>query len=134
MIKTTPKNLLKVFSAIVIATLLYFFVYWPISPLGSQLHNLKLAEQQAKILREKFKDDARFQKVKFGQYTGCGGCFAVTGEVQSENDIRFLTNVVESIPCPIEIYYGLSASNGFVAFQWLDRHGEGPFWARADSR
>jgi hypothetical protein len=130
MIKTTPKNLLKVIVAITITTLLYIFVYWPISPLGSQLHNLELAEKQAKIFRERFKDDTRFQKVKFGGYTGCGGCFAVTGEVQSEDDICFLTNIVESISCPIEIYYVLSASNGFVVFQWMDRHDRAPLWSR----
>ena len=130
MIKTTPKNLIKVVVAIVIVTLLYLFVYWPISPWGHQLHNLKLVERLAKILRDKLKDDARFQQVKFGGYTGGGGCFSVVGHVQTEDDIRFLTNLVESIPCPIETLYSLSASNGFIEFQWTDRHSEVPRWTR----
>ncbi len=129
MIKTTPQNLLKVFAAIVIVTLLYIFVYWPISPFGSQLHNLKLAEEQAKMLREKFKDDPRFQKVKFGGYTGSGGCLFVGGEVQTEEDIRYLTNIVESIKCPVEIDYALRASNGYAKFEWFDRHDQEPVWA-----
>ena len=129
-IKTTPKNILLVFAAITIVALLYVFVYWPISPFGKQLHNLKLAEQHANMLREKFKSDPRLQKVTFGRYTGAGGCFAVGGKVETEDDIRYLTNVIESIPCPVEIYYGLSASNGFISFQWLDRHSEGPYWVR----
>ena len=114
MSKTTSKRPLKVFFAIAIVALLYIFVYWPIA--GSQFRNLKLAEKQAKILREKLKDDTRFQKVKFGQYTDSGGCFSVVGDVQAEDDIRFLTNFVESIPCPVETYYHLTASNGFVDF------------------
>lgn len=93
MIKTMPKNQLKAVLAITIVALLYIFVYWPIAT--HQYHNLRLAEKQAKIFREKFKDDARFQKVKFGQYTDSGGCFSVVGHVQTEDDIRFLTNVVE---------------------------------------
>ena len=129
MIKTTPKNLLKVIFAIAIVTPLYIFVYWPISPLGSQLHNLKLAEEHAKILREKFKDNARFQKVKFGRYTGAGGCFSVVGQVETEDDIRVLTNIVESILCPVETIYSLSASNGLVEFQWMNRHVQEPLWA-----
>jgi hypothetical protein len=128
MIKTTPKKPLKAVFAIAIVALLYIFVYWPIAT--SQFHNLRLAEKQAKIFREKFKGDARFQKVKFGQYTGSGGCFSVVGDVQSEDDIRFLTNVVESIPCPVEIYYHLTVSNGFVDFQWMDRHDRAAQWSR----
>jgi len=128
MIKTTRKNLLRVSGAIVVVTLLYVFVYWPISPLGSQLHNLKLAEEHATILRERFKNDARFQKVQFGSYTGNGGCFWVGGAVQTEDDIHYVTNIVESIPCPLETYYDLTASNGFAGFQWFDRHGQEPYW------
>jgi hypothetical protein len=129
MIKTTRTNLLKFFGAIIVVTLFYIFVYWPISPLGSQLHNLKLAEVQAKILEERFKDDPRFQKVKFGRYTSAGGGLSVVGDVQTENDIRFLTNAVESIPCPVEIHYSLDASNGLVGFRWYDRHDQAPEWA-----
>jgi hypothetical protein len=130
MIKTTQNNLQKVVAAIAIVALLYIFVYWPISPLGHQLHNLKLAERQAEILREKLKGDARFQQVKFGKYTDGGGGFSVAGHVQTEDDIRFLTNLVESIPCPVETLYSLSASNGFIEFQWMDRHNEQPRWTR----
>ena len=84
MIKTTPKILIKVFVAIVMVTLLYIFVYWPISPWGHQLHNLKLAERQAKTIRDKLKNDTRFQTVKFGVYTDSGGCFSVVGDVQTK--------------------------------------------------
>lgn len=129
MINTTRNNLLKVSTVIVVVVLLYIFVYWPMSPWGHQLHNLKLAEEQAKIMQERFKDDERFQKVKFGGYTGAGGCFSVTGDVQTEDDIRYLTNIIESIKCPIEIYYGLHASNGYAEFQWLDRHEHEPQWS-----
>jgi hypothetical protein len=130
MIQTTRKNLLKVSGAIGIVTLFYIFVYWPISPLGHQLHNLKLAEIQAKILREKLKDDIRFQNVKFVRYTDAGAGLSIVGKVQTEDDIRFLTNFVESIPCPVEIHYSLSASNGFVEFQWSDRRNREPRWTR----
>jgi hypothetical protein len=130
MIKSTPKNLLKVSGAIAIATLLYIFVYWPISPLGHNLHNLKLAEEHAKNLQEKFKGDPKFQKVKFTQFFGYGGGLTVVGDVQTEDDIRYLTNVIESIPSPVEIHYSLSASNGFVEFWWYDRHDQEPRWTR----
>ncbi|MBW8865451.1 MAG: hypothetical protein JF609_11140 [Verrucomicrobia bacterium] len=119
-----------VFGAVIVVGLLYIFVYWPISPLGSQLHNLKLAEQHANVLREKFKNDPRFQNVKFGRYTGGGGCFEVYGKVETEDDIRYVTNIVESVPCPVEIYYSLSASNGFISFYWMDRRQEGPRWLK----
>jgi len=122
--------MLKVSGAVVVVALLYIFVYWPISPWGHQLHNLKLAEKQAEILREKLKDDARFQNVKFVQYTDAGGCLSIVGKVQKEDDIRFLTNFVESIPCPVEICYSLSASNGLVEFQWSDRGKREPRWTR----
>ncbi|MGB7748829.1 MAG: hypothetical protein WBN75_16255 [Verrucomicrobiia bacterium] len=128
MIKTTPIKPIKAVFVIDIVALLYIFVYWPMAT--HQYHNLRLAENQAKILREKLKDDTRFQKVKFGQYTDSGGCFSVVGDVQTEDDIRFLTNFVESIPCPVKTYYHLTASNGFVDFQWMDKQDRAPQWAR----
>jgi hypothetical protein len=130
MIKTTPKNLLIVIVAIAIVTLLYIFVYWPISPLGHNLHNLKLAEEHGKKLQEKFKSDPKFQKVRFTQFFGYDAGLTVVGDVQTEDDIRYLTNVIESIPSPVEIHYSLSASNGFVEFWWYDRHNQEPRWTR----
>jgi len=91
---------------------------------------LKLAEEQAKRLQEKFKDDPKFEKVKFTQFYTYGGGLTVTGEVQSEDDIRYLTNIIESIPSPVEIHYSLSASNGYVEFYWYDRQDQEPRWSR----
>jgi hypothetical protein len=69
--KTTPIKLLKNIFVVVLVVLLFIFVYWPMA--GRQFHNLKLAEEQAKILHEKFKDDARFQGIKFMRFTGMVG-------------------------------------------------------------
>jgi hypothetical protein len=130
MIKTTPKNLLKFFGAIAIVALLYVFVYWPISPLGHNLHNLKLAEDHAKILQAKFRNDPTFQKIKFTQFYTYGAGLTVVGDVQAEEDIRYVTNAIESMPSPVEIHYSLSASNGLVEFSWYDRHSQEPQWTR----
>lgn len=126
MIKTTPKNLLLCVGGVAAFVAFYTFVYFPISPLGMQLQNLKLAEKHANHLREKFRDDTRFQQVNFVKYTGRDGCLTVWGSVPTEDDFRFVTNVVESSGCPVGINYILMTSNQLVRFTWYNRNKEGP--------
>jgi hypothetical protein len=126
MIKTTPKNVLATIAVILVAALIYCFFYWPISPLGSQLQNMKLAETQAKLLSEKFKNDPRFSGIKMDSYPDYDGCLGVFGFAASEEEIYYITNAVESAKCPIGVYYDLTTSNRLFAFNWFDRSYEQP--------
>jgi hypothetical protein len=131
MIQTTRKNLLLFFGAIVVFVFLYFFVYWPISPLGRQLYNQRMARDQADILREKFKHDERFRGVIFiGTFKreDLSPCLLVSGSVLAPEDCFAITNAVESLKCPLEIIYQLESSNRL--FSWADREGKKPFFLR----
>ena len=110
--------------AIIVGVLLYNFVYWPNSPSGRRFHNLRLAEDQANILREKFTHDARFKYVQFiGTYIreNQDPYLMVSGSVLTKEDFFAVTNAVESLGCPMEIFYGLTTSNQY--FEWSDRGG-----------
>ncbi|HXF11237.1 MAG TPA: hypothetical protein VN625_10670 [Desulfuromonadaceae bacterium] len=96
----------------------------------TQLHNLKLAEDQGRTLREKFKDDPRFKRVIFGSFTSGRAGFVVGGNVDSEEDVRYITNAVQAIACPVETRYSLVVSNGQTIFEWMDQHPEPPQWIR----
>lgn len=130
--KTTPKNILIVFIVIAAVALLYFFVYWPNSPLGRQLQNLKLAEQQANLLRDKFKGDPIFNQIAFNKYTAFNGCLSVAGKVLSKEDVYHITNLVESIRSPVKISYDLAASDGSFIFEWFDGGSEAAKWIGPD--
>ena len=123
-----------VFVTIVVVALLYIFAYWPNSPFGKQLQNLKLAEQQASLLREKFKDDLIFKQITFHRYTAFGGCLSISGKVFAEEDVHHITNLVESIKGPAKIFYSLTASNEAFVFEWLDGDGQAPTWIKPDSK
>jgi|GEM_PF-3355321 len=129
MLQTTRKNLLIYFGAIVVVVLLYNFVYWPISPQGRQFHNLRLARDQANILREKFRHDARFRYVQFiGTFKreDQSPCLVVSGSVLTTEDCFAITNAVESLMCPLEIIYQLESPNRL--FSWADREGKKPYF------
>jgi hypothetical protein len=129
MVKTTRKNVLIVLGVVLVSAFGYAFFYWPISPLGKQLQNLKIAGEFSKKLSEKLGADPRFQKVTFGSYTGSGGCVSVGGRVESDEDVRLLTNAVESANCPLAIYYSLGISNGLGVFEWFNKGGA-PVWIK----
>jgi len=129
MIKTTRKTLLLFSAALYALAVLYIFVVYPRLPLAKQLQNLKLAEAHSSIIREKFQKDARFQKVTVGPYTGAGGCLSVHGAVSTEEDIRMITNIVESSHCPVKIVYSLTTSNQMTLFRWYDKSKD-PEWIR----
>ena len=133
MLKTTRENL-RVFAGAIVV-----FVYWPITPLGRQLHdlrsvrerasiNLRLAGDQANMLREKFRHDARFQFVQFiGTFKreDQSPCLSVSGSVLAKEDFFAITNAVESLGCPLEIIYQLENSNQLCT--WSDREGKKPY-------
>jgi len=124
MLSTTRKNLLIFLGAIVVSVLLYDFVYWSNSPSGRQYHSLRLARDQANKLREKFGHDATFQYVQFiGTFKreDQSPCLMVSGAVLTREDFYAVTNAVESLGCPLEIFYQLTTSDQY--FEWSDRGG-----------
>ena len=130
--QTTRKNLLNVSGAIAVVALLYVFVYWPNSPLGKQLQNLKIAEQQANLLRDKFRSDPIFKQITFNKYTAFNGCLSVAGKVLSKEDVYHITNLVESMRSPVKISYDLAASDGSFVFEWFDGGSEAAKWIGPD--
>jgi hypothetical protein len=125
MLKTTHKYLLMFIGAIIVFILIYNFVYWPNSLSGRRHHSWQLAEDQAKVLREKFKHEARFEHVQFvGTFKreDLSPCIMVSGMVFAKEDFFAVTNAVESLGCPLEIFYNLTTSNQY--FEWSDQGGK----------
>ena len=125
MFKTTSNKLLMCFGAIVVSILLHHFVYWPNSLSGRRHRSWQLAEDQAKVLREKFKHEARFEYVQFvGTFKreDLSPVIMASGMVRSQEDFFAVTNAVESLGCPLEIFYQLTTSDQY--FQWSDRAGK----------
>jgi|SRR5665213_3156359 len=130
MLKIARKYLLMFIGAIIVFILLYNFVYWPNSLSGRRHHSWQLAEDQAKVLREKFKHEARFKYVQFvGTFKreDLSPVIMVSGMVRTKEDFFAVTNAVESLRCPLEIFYNLTTSNQY--FEWFD-HGGKPVMLR----
>jgi hypothetical protein len=122
---TTPKFLVIVSVVIVVFALLYDFVYWPHSRMGRRHHSWQLAEDQAKVMRERLGHDPTFQFVQFiGTFEreDLNPLIMVSGMVRTKEDFFAVTNAVESLGCPLEVFFGLTTSNQY--FQWSDRAGK----------
>ncbi|HEY5233812.1 MAG TPA: hypothetical protein VIK35_09800 [Verrucomicrobiae bacterium] len=123
MFNTKLKKLLMFIGAIIVFILLYNFVYWPNSLSERRHHSWQLAEDQAKVLREKFKHEARFKYVQFiGTFKreDLSPLIMVSGMVRTKEDFFAVTNDVESLRCPLEIFYNLTTSN-----QYFERSDQG---------
>ena len=132
MLSTARKHLLIFSGAIVIFVLLYDFVYWPNSPSGRRYHSWRLADDQANILREKFRHDAGFQYVQFiGTFKreDLSPFIMVSGMVRTKEDFFAVINAVESLGCPLEIFYNLTTSNQY--FEWSDQEDKPPLLGKS---
>ncbi|HTR41029.1 MAG TPA: hypothetical protein VMH87_05390 [Pseudomonadales bacterium] len=128
----TPRNLLILLVAIFVAVSVRIYLNHVFSlSLKHQLANLDLAKGQAQMLQEKFKTDDRFKQISFGQYTPYDGCLLVSGTIQTAEDIRYITNAIESMSCPIGRCYQLMSSDGLISFAWYDRGKDEPYWSKA---
>jgi hypothetical protein len=126
MTKIFPKISLAVLIAIVATVLYWVLVHRPIFSSTTQLHDLKLADEQAKLLTVRYRDDPHFEQINFNAFDGLGGCLKVSGRVQSEDDIRFLTNAIESMNSPVAVDFELLTSNQQFKFAWYDQGTDAP--------
>jgi len=105
------RGVLKVLAALLVFACIFaltWWVYFPHSPLGKQLANLKLAHAHAPIAEGKLRSLRGPEEVKVGAYTGLGGSLAVSGEVPDEQTAeRVMAEVLATRP-PVTVRFELS--------------------------
>jgi hypothetical protein len=87
---------------------LTWFVYFPRSPLGRQLANLKLAEKHRPVVEERLRTIPGANAVKCGAYTGFGGSLSIWGDVADDQTAdAVMSGVLATIP-PVTIDFSIT--------------------------
>jgi hypothetical protein len=88
--------------------LIAFLIYYPFSPGGRQLRNMRLAERSIPKVRALIAQDSRFADVrKLHTVTVKGGSLAIRGEVASESDLADLKRIVCTAFPEVNVAWGV---------------------------
>ena len=68
-----------------------------------QLANMARAREHLPLIRKLVEPDKRFEAVNILEYSGGGGSIMVSGTVKSEQDLRDLTQIVQSPLPPVAV-------------------------------
>jgi len=125
---TTRQKIILLVIAVMLAEALAVFVIVPLTPIGRQRRNLKLAAHHAEILRAKFGRYPQFNQIDFEPLPVHGGCLSVAGHVSSEPEVRWITNVVGASHPPAGVDYVIETPDRTLL--WYDRGELPPQWVR----
>jgi hypothetical protein len=84
-----------------------WFSYFPHSPLGKQLANMKLAEEHCPPIMERLSRIQGAEKVQAVPYTGLGGSMVVHGHVGDEQTAEAVMAEVLANPPPLTVSFEL---------------------------
>lgn len=91
--------------AIIIGGLIYIWVLL-FGPAAQQSKNLQIAEEFSKqTLTPLIKKHEKFHDIQTGVHTGKGGCIAIRGWTETEEDFNELKKLIESKNPPLFIRY-----------------------------
>jgi hypothetical protein len=87
---------------------LTWFVYYPHSPLGKQMANLRLAEKHQPQAEMSLRQTTGADKVRVGVYTGLGGSLSVSGDVSDEQTAEAVVRAVLASGPPVTVQFLLT--------------------------
>src|SRR6187431_369507 len=105
-------TLVKIGVAIVVLVgvfALTWFVYYPHSPLGKQMANLRLAEVHQPKVETSLRKLTGADRVRVGVHTGMGGSLSVSGDVADEQTAEVVISAVLASSPPVTIQFLLTA-------------------------